>query len=237
MSHPPAIEVVNVTKTFGSGELAQQALRGVDLAVKPGELVMLVGPSGSGKTTLLSVIGAVLAPSSGTVRILDWRIDGLDARGLAALRRDQIGFIFQDHNLVRALSSLDNVAMPLRLQGWSRAAARARSTAVLQRVGLGDKLDRRPGELSGGQRARVAVARAVAGAPPVILADEPTAALDAESGLGVTELLRELSREQRATVLVVTHDQRIFHLADRIVRIADGVIVEDRSQSHANHHS
>jgi putative ABC transport system ATP-binding protein len=237
MSEPYAIEVRDLQKTFGSGELAYQALRGVDLRIRAGELVMLVGPSGSGKTTLLSVIGAVLSPSAGTVRILGQQVDGLNARRLAELRRDQIGFIFQDHNLVRALTAQDNVAMPLRMQGWSTASAASRARSVLERVGLGDKLGRRPTELSGGQRARVAVARAVAGAPAVILADEPTAALDAESGLAVTSLLRELSREQRATVLVVTHDQRIFHLADRIVRIADGRIAPDEEKDHAKHPS
>jgi putative ABC transport system ATP-binding protein len=234
MSH--AIEVRDLTKTFGEGELAYQALRGVSLDVRPGELVMLVGPSGSGKTTLLSVIGAVLSPTGGSVEILGQRIDGLDRRGLARLRRDQIGFVFQEHNLLRALTALENVMMPLRMQGWRAADAQARARAVLGRVGLGDRLERRPAELSGGQRARVAIARAVAGAPPVILADEPTAALDAETGLAVTSLLRELSREQGATVLVVTHDQRIFHLADRIVRIADGLIAGESEHGHAQDH-
>jgi putative ABC transport system ATP-binding protein len=234
---PAAIDLRGVSKTFGSGELAHEALRGVDLTVRPGELVMLVGPSGSGKTTLLSVVGAVLSPSGGEVRIFEQRVDGLDALRLAQLRRDQLGFIFQDHNLLRSLGALNNVAMPLRMQGWSRADAAARARRVLERVGLGDRLESKPAQLSGGQRARVAVARAVAGAPPVILADEPTASLDAESGQAVTTLLRELSREQQATVLIVTHDQRIFHLADRIISIADGRIVEERSQDHETHHS
>ncbi len=228
---PTAIEVRALEKTFGEGELAYHALRGVDLQVRRGELVMLVGPSGSGKTTLLSAIGAVLAPSAGSVRVLGRELTGLGASELAVLRREQIGFIFQEQNLLRALTALENVTMPLCMQGWSRARATERARAVLERVGLGDKLSRLPSQLSGGQRARVAVARAVAGAPPVILADEPTAALDAESGLAVTALLRELSREQSATVLIVTHDPRIFHLADRVVRIEDGQIVEDRRQT------
>jgi putative ABC transport system ATP-binding protein len=214
-----------VTKTYGTGAVAFQALRGVDFEAHAGEFVMLNGPSGSGKTTLLSIMGCVLTPTSGEVRIFDEMISGKKESQLPRLRLSYIGFIFQGHNLLQSLDARDNVALPMRMRGYSVREANAEAEALLARVGLGDKLDRPPAELSGGQRQRVAIARALAGRPPIILADEPTAALDAETGMSVTQLLKEMAREGGHTVVVVTHDNRIFHLADRIVNIEDGHIV------------
>ncbi len=220
-----AVELKGLTKTYGQGALAFQALKGIDLTVKPGEFMMLVGPSGSGKTTLLSILGCVLAPSSGEGFLFGERLHGRRESELPDLRLSYIGFIFQGNNLLPALSIEDNVAFPLELRGSSRKQALSEAREVLGAVGLGDKLKRHPDELSGGQRQRVAVARAVAGRPPLILADEPTAALDAETGQQVTELLKKLSTERGHTVVVVTHDNRIFHFADRTVHIEDGLLV------------
>ncbi|MEZ4301788.1 MAG: ABC transporter ATP-binding protein [Polyangiaceae bacterium] len=215
----------NVTKTFGSGPLAFQALKGVDFEVRRGEVLMLAGPSGSGKTTLLSILGCVLSPSSGEVRLFDEDISKVREADMPRLRLSYIGFVFQGHNLIASMSAEENVAFQLELRGVRSREATRESRRLLERVGLGDKADRRPDELSGGQRQRIAIARAIAGGPPLILADEPTASLDAKSGLSVTEMLRELARERHHTVIVVTHDSRIFHLADRLVHLEDGRIV------------
>ena len=220
-----AVELKGLTKTYGTGALAFQALKGIDLTVKQGEFMMLVGPSGSGKTTLLSILGCVLAPTSGEGLLFGEKLHGRRESELPDLRLSYIGFIFQGNNLLPALSIEDNVAFPLELRGSSRKAAVAEARDVLTEVGLGDKLKRHPNDLSGGQRQRVAVARAVAGRPPLILADEPTASLDAETGQQVTELLKKLSTERGHTVVVVTHDNRIFHFADRTVHIEDGLLV------------
>lgn len=219
-----AIDARQVTKVFGQGALAFRALTDVDFAVDAGELVMLVGPSGSGKTTLLSIIGCVLTATSGEVELFGQPIAHLRERQLPAFRSALIGFIFQGHNLLSSLTARDNVAMVSRLRGQHRAAANREAEQLLARVGLSDKLKSYPAQLSGGQQQRVAVARALAGAPPLLLADEPTAALDAKTGLEVTELLVALCRERGTTIVIVTHDNRIFHLADRIVGIEDGRI-------------
>lgn len=222
-----AIDAQGVSKKYGSGANATTVLRGVDLRVAPGELVMLAGPSGSGKTTLLSLIGCVLSATEGSIRLLGETVSGRPERELPALRLRYVGFVFQGHNLIASLSARENVALPLELRGWSAPAARSEATRLLERVGLGDREEALPSELSGGQRQRVAVARAVAGAPPIVLADEPTASLDAQTGLAVTEMLRELARERACTVVVVTHDARIFQFADRVVHIDDGRIASN----------
>lgn len=226
-----AIDARGVRKTFGKGELAVHALRGVDLQVARGEFVMLVGPSGSGKTTLLSILGCVLTPTRGSVSILGEAVSDLPEPGLAALRRALIGFIFQGYNLIDALSARDNVSLGLRIRGTARPAADAEAARVLDRVGLATRLGNKPAQLSGGEMQRVAIARALAGRPPLVLADEPTASLDAASGKRVTEVLRNISREQRATVVVVTHDARIFDLSQRIVHIEDGFIQREERTS------
>ncbi len=227
MSAAPAVQLKGITKTFGDGALAFRALKGIDLTVPPGEFMMLVGPSGSGKTTLLSILGCVLTPTEGELYLFGEAVHGRREAELPDLRLSYIGFIFQGHNLLPALSVEDNVAFPLELRGYTRQAALAEAREVLTEVGLGSKLKRSPEELSGGQRQRVAVARAVAGRPPLILADEPTAALDAETGQQVTQLLKQLSAERGHTVVVVTHDNRIFHYADRTVHIEDGLLTTE----------
>jgi putative ABC transport system ATP-binding protein len=219
-----AIDARAITKTYGEGALAYRALRGVDFHVARGEFVMLAGPSGSGKTTLLSILGCVLGATSGDLSLFGRRVSGLAESRLPALRIDLIGFIFQGHNLLASLEARENVALPLQLRGVPVARSLREADELLARVGLSDKTRSRPAELSGGQRQRVSIARALAGNPPLVLADEPTAALDAQSGQLVTELLREVCRERGDTVVVVTHDARIFHLADRIVHIEDGLI-------------
>ena len=231
----PALYARGVTKVYGKGAVAFRALRGVDFEAREGEFVMLNGPSGSGKTTLLSILGCVLNATEGDVRLFDQVVSSRREGALARLRLDYIGFIFQGHNLIAALDARDNVALPLRMRGWSLREARAEASTLLERVGLADKLDRRADELSGGQKQRVAVARALAGSPPILLADEPTASLDAETGLAVTTLLRDLAKEQNKTVVVVTHDSRIFHLADRMVEIEDGMIVTPDRSAHDLH--
>ncbi len=225
-----AIELRGLTKTYGSGALAFQALKGIDLQVKTGEFMMLVGPSGSGKTTLLSILGCVLSPTEGEAFLFGEKLHGRKESELPDLRLSYIGFIFQGNNLIPALSVEDNVAFPLELRGASRKQALTEARDVLSAVGLSDKLKRHPNDLSGGQRQRVAVARAVAGRPPLILADEPTASLDAHTGQQVTELLKKLSTERGHTVVVVTHDNRIFHFADRTVHIEDGLLVPAPAQ-------
>ncbi len=219
-----AIEARGISKTFGTGSLAFQALRDVDLDVVRGEFLMLAGPSGSGKTTLLSILGCVLDPTTGSLKLLGDEVTKLPRSRLPALRLERLGFIFQGANLIASLPARDNVALVLRMQGLSKREAFKRAEALLDRVGLSDKLSNLPSALSGGQRQRVAIARALAADPPIVLADEPTAALDAHSGLVVTELLREICRERGHTVVVVTHDNRIFHLADRRIHIEDGTI-------------
>jgi putative ABC transport system ATP-binding protein len=219
-----AVDARGVVKVFGGGSIAFKALDGVDFHVQRSEFVILAGPSGSGKTTLLSILGCVLTATSGEVTLLGQRVTGVPERKLPAVRMQKIGFIFQGHNLLPALTVLDNVALVLKMKGWASRAAIREATRLIERVELGDKLHARPAQLSGGQRQRVAIARALAGDPPLVLADEPTAALDAANGLLATELLREVCRERGDAVVVVTHDNRIFHLADRIVHIEDGRI-------------
>lgn len=222
-----AIVARNLTKRYGEGENAFLALRGVDLTVPTGEVLFVTGPSGSGKTTLLSILGCVLSPTDGTAQVLGLDVAGLREGRLAPFRRASIGFIFQGHNLIASQDAIGNVRLPLMLNGVGSAEATRRAVAELEAVGLGDKTLRLPRDLSGGQRQRVAIARATVGRPPLILADEPTASLDAKSGREVMELLTRLARERGTTVLVVTHDNRIFPYADRVVAIEDGQLVQE----------
>ena len=221
-----AVDVRGLRKVYGSGQNAFEALKGVDFPVRRGEFLMLVGPSGSGKTTLLSILGCVLTPTSGDVHLFGERVSGRKESELPRLRLSYIGFIFQGHNLIASLTAAENVALVMELRGKPKRLALREACRLLEVVGLGDKLESKPQNLSGGQRQRVAIARALAGDPPLILADEPTASLDGPNGLLVTELLRDLCRKEGRTVVVVTHDNRIFHLADRIVYIEDGHMQE-----------
>jgi putative ABC transport system ATP-binding protein len=219
-----AIEVRNVTKRYDSGAQSVFALRGVDLAVAPGEILLLLGPSGSGKTTLLSVMGCILRASSGSVRVNGREVATLAESELPRVRLDHFGFVFQGFNLFPALTALENVEVAMDLRGAGRAAARRAAAAALDDVGLGDKRDESPANLSGGQKQRVAIARAIVGDPQIVLADEPTAALDSESGRLVMELLTGLARQRNRAVVLVTHDARTYGYADRMVAIEDGRI-------------
>ncbi len=220
----PAISVRDVVKTYGEGAAAVHALRSVSLEVRRGEVVLLMGPSGSGKTTLLSVMGCILRPTSGSVRIAGREAAVMAESALPAVRLEHIGFIFQGFNLFPTLTAGENVELALDLKGIRGADAKRRAEALLAQVGLADKVHSFPSDLSGGQKQRVAIARALAGNPDIILADEPTAALDWHSGENVLGLLRTLAREQQRAVVIVTHDSRALGFGDRIVEINDGRI-------------
>jgi putative ABC transport system ATP-binding protein len=222
----PAIAVHNVTKTYSQGSAAVHALNGVNLAVQSGEVVFLMGPSGSGKTTLLSVMGCILQPTAGSVRIRGREVAGLPERELPAIRLAHIGFVFQGFNLFPTLSAGENVELALDLKGIRGRDARRRAMELLEQVGIREKFDIFPADLSGGQKQRVAIARALAGAPDILLADEPTAALDSHVGRRILELVRSLAHAQGVAVVIVTHDSRMLQFADRLVHIEDGRIVE-----------
>jgi putative ABC transport system ATP-binding protein len=225
----PILEAANVTKDLGSGAAKVAALKGVSLALSGGELTLLMGPSGSGKTTLLSILGCMLTPTEGTVRVRQHSTAGLDPEELARLRRDHVGFVFQSFHLFPTLSTTDNVRLALDVRGEPRRAAKVRSREALAKVGLTHKIKAYPRELSGGEQQRVAIARAIVGNPSIILADEPTAALDGANGQAVMKLLAELARERGHAVLIVTHDPRLLPFADRVVHIEDGrIIAEER---------
>jgi len=223
----PAIEARDLIKTYAKGEAAMRALDGVSIDIHAGELMLLAGPSGSGKTTLLSIIGCILRPSAGTLRVMGDDVSRMRERDLPAIRRERIGFVFQAFNLFPTLTAAQNVALALDLKGVAGRAARDRAAALLDQVGLGNKIDSYPADLSGGQKQRIAIARALAGNPPVILADEPTAALDSQSGRAVMDLLQRLAHERGRAVAIVTHDNRMLGYADRTVRMEDGRIVSD----------
>ncbi len=225
-SKPSGIVVERVTKSYGNGATATQALKGVDLDVRPKEVLLMEGPSGSGKTTLLSIMGAILRPTSGQVIVGGRDIAKLSERELPRVRLEELGFVFQGFNLFPALTAQENIGIALDIRGARGAAAEARALEALKAVGLADKARSLPRDLSGGQKQRVAIARALVGEPRIILADEPTASLDAESGRRIMELLRSLAANDGRAVVVVTHDARIFEYADRVVRIDDGRLVE-----------
>ena len=217
-----AVRIRGLTKTYGEGALAVAAVRDVDLDLVPGEVVLVMGPSGSGKTTLLLMLGAMLRPTAGSILI-----DGVDVarapeRRLPALRAHRFGFVFQDFNLLGALSVAENVELACNLAGVTGAAAHRRARALLERVGLGHRLGFRPEQLSGGEKQRVAIARALANDPPLVLADEPTANLDSAHGREVARLLRQLATEDRRSVVVVSHDARLKEVADRGLWLEDG---------------
>jgi putative ABC transport system ATP-binding protein len=222
----PAVQVQDVTYRYGKGDAIRPVLQGVDLSIAPGEIVLLTGPSGGGKTTLLTLVGALRAVQQGSVRVLGTELAGASEAQRVALRQ-RIGFIFQLHNLLEFLTARQNVAMALELDSALTEAERlARADAALASVGLEGLGDRHPAALSGGQRQRVAIARALVHDPGLILADEPTAALDSKTGGEAVRLLRTLAKEQGRTILLVTHDPRILDVADRIVAMEDGRILE-----------
>ncbi|HVF90357.1 MAG TPA: ABC transporter ATP-binding protein [Blastocatellia bacterium] len=217
-----AISVRSLTKVYSAGASAVRALDGVDLDVKSGEIVLLMGPSGSGKTTLLSIMGCILQASSGSVRVRGREVVGLTEKALPAIRLDHIGFIFQGFNLFPTLTAGENVEVALDLKGVRGKEARRRAASLLEQVGLAEKYGSFPADLSGGQKQRIAIARALAGEPDIILADEPTAALDSHSGRLIMEILRDLAHGQGRAVVIVTHDNRILDYADHKAYIEDG---------------
>ncbi|HWB79178.1 MAG TPA: ABC transporter ATP-binding protein [Nannocystaceae bacterium] len=218
------LEAESIRHVYGQGATAFEALRGVSLEIRRGEVVLLLGPSGSGKTTLLQVLGGLLRPTEGALRLDGRTISGLDLDELAKLRLAHFGFVFQAYNLFPTLTAAQNVEVALDLVGLRGRAAKQRARELLDDVGLGDRVGSYPAQLSGGQKQRVAIARALAPDPAVILADEPTAALDSTSGAKVIALFRRLADQGRA-VVIVTHDNRILGAGDRIVKMEDGMMV------------
>jgi putative ABC transport system ATP-binding protein len=217
-----AVVCRGVTKEFGGADTRTWALRGVDLEVQPGQMTLLVGPSGCGKTTLISVVAGLLNPTAGQVAVLGQDLGRLSNGGLVRFRQKNIGFVFQQYNLLPALTAAENAAIPLVIAGRPRRQAVEAAAAVLESVGLGDKLNAVPAQLSGGQQQRVAIARALVHEPRLLVCDEPTAALDARSGQTVMELLRRVAVQPGRAVIVVTHDNRVFGFGDRIVSMSDG---------------
>jgi putative ABC transport system ATP-binding protein len=230
-STQPSIVCRNVVKTYGSGNAEVHALRGVDLDVYPGEITMLVGPSGCGKTTLLSVIAGILRPTSGSVVALGTDLTKLNSWRRTAFRRENVGFVFQQFNLLPSLTAAENASVPLVIQGFSKRAAMARANELLTQIGMSQRLNNLPGNLSGGQQQRVAIARALVHQPHLLVCDEPTSALDAKTGHTILELLRSIAIEGDRAVIIVTHDNRIFEFADTLARMDDGQIVSIERQT------
>ncbi len=234
-THPsttePGVICRAVTKEFVAGEARVQALRGVDLRVSVGKMTLLVGPSGCGKTTLISVIAALLDPTGGEVEVLGTNLTRLASRQKVEFRRQHIGFVFQQYNLLPALTAAENVAVPLVISGWNRKDAVAKAHDLLEAVSLDDRAESLPGQLSGGQQQRVAIARALVHEPRLLVCDEPTAAIDAHLGQSVMGLIREVAVQPDRAVIVVTHDNRVFGFGDQIVHMNDGRIerIEARS--------
>jgi putative ABC transport system ATP-binding protein len=222
----PVLEFVDVVKTFGRGSTEVRALGGVDLAVAPGEFVAIMGPSGCGKSTMLHLAGGLEDPSSGRVRVQGRDIGDLDLTERAALRRTDVGYVFQRLNLLPSLTALENVSLPLELEGISGREARRRSIAALAAVGLTEQLKRYPDDFSGGQQQRIAIARAIVAERTLILADEPTGALDTMTSDGVIELLASMPKQFGTAIVLVTHEPRFASWADRVVFMRDGVIVD-----------
>ncbi|MHB8960518.1 MAG: ATP-binding cassette domain-containing protein [Candidatus Limnocylindrales bacterium] len=218
----PTLDVRSVTRRFGDGEAAVVAVRGVSLAVEPGEIVLIMGPSGSGKTTLLSMMGALLKPTEGSIHLDGAVISELSEGRLPDIRLRQFGFIFQDFNLLSALTVLENVAIVAELAGLKRRVARDKAKGLLTDLGLEARLDFLPEKLSGGEKQRVAIARALINDPALILADEPTANLDSKIGHEIMRLLRMVAKDQGRSVVIVSHDQRIRDIADRVLWLEDG---------------
>lgn len=221
-----AVTCRELTKTYGEGETAVQALRGIDLEIHAGELMMLVGPSGCGKTTLISIIAGILHPSTGICDVFGSQPNALTEAARTSWRRDHIGFVFQSFNLMPALTAAENVSIPLLVQGIGRTEALKRAEEMLVRVGLSDRRQSLPAQLSGGQQQRVAIARALVHQPKLVVCDEPTSALDHETGHQVMGVLREVATAEERALVVVTHDARIFEFADRMARLDDGRVTE-----------
>jgi len=225
-----AVSCRGVTKEFGSNGTKTLALRGVDLDVSDGQLTLLVGPSGCGKTTLISIVAGLLNPTQGEIAVFGTNLSTLSGRELVRFRAENIGFVFQQYNLLPALTAAENAAVPLIITGWSRPKAVAKARAILNTVGMGHRADNFPTQLSGGEQQRVAIARALINEPRLLVCDEPTSALDARSGRTAMELIKQVAVEPGRAVIVVTHDSRVYEFGDRIVEMSDGQIVTGGDQ-------
>jgi putative ABC transport system ATP-binding protein len=226
MKKEPVVDIRNLCHFFGERHLKKQILFDINLTLEAGEVVILKGPSGSGKTTLLTLIGGLRSPQSGSLKVFEQELVGAKKQQLVRIRRN-IGYIFQSHNLLDCLTARQNVQMSVELHdGKTAKEAKQRAIAMLQTVGLEDHINYHPHNLSGGQKQRVAIARALVSRPKMVLADEPTASLDSKSGHDVVELMQQLAREQGCTILIVTHDNRILDIADRILELEDGHLLE-----------
>lgn len=226
LSSAPLVELQQICKLYTSGQNVVKALDGVDLTIHHGEYLAILGPSGSGKSTLMNVLGCLDKPTAGHYQLDGHPVDSLSTQQLAAIRNQKIGFVFQSFNLLEYASALDNVALPLVYAGVKAKERRRRATELLTQVGLADRLDHKPNQLSGGQKQRVAIARALINQPQILLADEPTGALDSKSGAEIEALFNELHLEGR-TIIVVTHDNELAERTKRIVTIRDGQVVSD----------
>ncbi len=229
-----AVEIQHIDKDFMAGDAPIRVLHDISARIRFGELTMLVGPSGCGKTTLISIISGILSTTGGTISLMGERIDTMRDKQKVLFRREHIGFIFQQYNLLPALTAAENAAMPLLAVGMPDAEATAKARAVLARIGMEGQTEKWPRQLSGGQQQRVAIARALVHNPQLIVCDEPTAALDAKSGQGVMQILRDIANDPHRAVLIVTHDNRIYHFADRILEMSDGRIIGDYTVAEFN---
>ncbi len=230
-----AVDIQNVSKDFSVGDDTVPVLQNISTDIRMGELTMLVGPSGCGKTTLISIISGILSVTNGDIVLMGQPLSKLKDHEKVIFRREKIGFIFQQYNLLPALTAAENAAMPLFASGVPHHQAIQRARQILKTIGMDAHVDKLPRQLSGGQQQRVAIARSLIHNPKLIICDEPTAALDAKTGQGVMEILREIANEKDRAVLIVTHDNRIYHFADRILEMSDGRIVGDHKPENFIH--
>ena len=223
------VDARDITKTYRMGEIDVHALGGVDIQIAESEVVAIMGPSGSGKSTLMNVLGCLDRPTSGTYILDNESIAKLNDDELSSIRNRKVGFVFQSFNLLPRQTALSNVTLPMRYAGYDRQTMQRKATEALEKVGLGDRLHHKPSELSGGQQQRVAIARALVNDPAIILADEPTGALDSKSGQEIMELLLSMNKDYGTTLIFVTHDPRIGEMTQRVVNLRDGLVIEEEA--------
>jgi putative ABC transport system ATP-binding protein len=228
----PLLDLKGVTKDYPLGTTIVNALRGLDLSAEKGDIVAIMGPSGSGKSTLMHILGALDTPTNGTASLEGQDLQELSENELVTLRGKKVGFVFQTFNLIQSLTAQQNVELPMTFLGMPRSERAARARALLEKVGLAERVKHRPNELSGGERQRVAIARALANDPEIILADEPTGNLDSETGATILALLKKLCEDEDKTMILITHDPDAAAIADRIVRLRDGRVVEEVRRAH-----